>query len=334
MMEKKPTTSYQKVSQQDKRILIVDDEMSLRTILSEVLTDDGYEITEAESGEEALECFRKAPYPLIITDIVMCGMSGIELLQEVKKIQPDSQVVIMTSNAALDTAITALRSGAYDYLIKPFEELNMISAVAHRAMEKRNLILENQELIRILTQQNEEMERTNITLKELAIRDGLTSLFNHRHFQEALAVELLRSQRHERKFSIILMDLDDFKNYNDTHGHPVGDQLLISLSELMVSQLRLSDMSARYGGEEFVIILPETSKEYAIQIAENMRSKIEHYPFKGREAQSLGKVTVSCGVASFPEDGTDGSSLIEAADRALYQAKELGRNRICHSSAR
>lgn len=313
----------------DYRILVVDDEESLRDIMTQVLSEAGYEVTALESGEKALEAFQKNPYPLVITDIRMQGMSGIQLIQEIKQLQPDTQVIIMTSHASLDTAIMAIQSGAYDYLMKPFEDLQLISAVVQRAVEKAILIEEKRRLMETLKKNNEQLEHVNRILKELAIRDGLTGLYNHRYFQEALTMELARSRRHERTFSLIFMDVDFFKKYNDTHGHLQGDQLLATLGKILKDRLRFTDIVARYGGEEFVALLPETSKGNARRLAENLRQCVADHPFPGAEVQPLGRVTVSMGVAAFPEDGTDSPTLIQCADQALYQAKRNGRNTVC-----
>jgi diguanylate cyclase (GGDEF)-like protein len=310
-------------------VLVVDDELALRQVLSEVLGDDGHQVSVASTAEEALDIFRNEHFPLVITDIRMPGMSGIELLQEIKRIDSDTQVIIITSHASLDTALTALRHGAYDYLLKPFEDIDLVSAVTDRALEKIRLIMENRKLIEELQKTNLEMERSNKALKELAIRDGLTGLFNHRYFQEALALELIRSRRHKHLFSLILLDVDRFKEYNDAHGHLEGDKLLCMLGELIRKDLRRSDVMARYGGEEFVIILPETDKDAARGIAEGIRHTVAEYPFHGREKQPTGNVTVSLGVATFPHDGRDGSTLLGYADRALYDAKKRGRNLVC-----
>jgi diguanylate cyclase (GGDEF)-like protein len=162
----------------------------------------------------------------------------------------------------------------------------------------------------------------------MAVRDGLTALFNHRHFQEALAQELARSSRSGKPCSIVFMDVDNFKAYNDTHGHPDGDKLLRTLSEILTSQLRCSDLAARYGGEEFVLLLPETPKAAALRIAETLRAKVEREHFPGRERQPLGRVTISAGVACYPEDGRDTQTLLGCADQRLYQAKNGGRNQV------
>ena len=213
--------------------------------------------------------------------------------------------------------------------MKPFEDIDLVSAVANRAIEKIILTEENVELIEKLKIKNDQLGLANRALKELAIRDGLTGVYNHRYFQETLAMELLRSRRYEHEFSLIIFDVDHFKNYNDTHGHPQGDKLLYSLAQNVKDRLRKSDLIARYGGEEFVVIMPETSKDAAFKVAENLLQFIEEQPYDGRESQSNGKITVSMGISAFPEDGKDGSSLIAHADRALYKAKENGRNQVC-----
>ena len=310
------------------QLLVVDDEETLRSVVSQVLSEDGFEVAEAASGEEALEAFRAKSHDVVITDIRMGGMSGIELLTAIKEHNQDTQVVIMTSHASLDSALTALRAGAYDYLVKPFESLDLISAVAGRAAEKARLVAQNRELLEQLQKANEELQQANEILKEMAVKDGLTSLYNHRYFQEALAQEFARSKRYAKQCSVIFIDVDNFKIYNDTHGHPEGDELLRTLSRIMMEHLRNTDLAARYGGEEFVLLLPETAKDPAIKIAEELRAKVEAHPFNGREMQPLGKVTISVGVACYPQDGGDAPSVMAYADQLLYKAKHGGKNQV------
>jgi len=310
------------------QLLVVDDEETLRSVVSQVLSADGFLVAEAASGEEALEAFRGGVHQLVITDIRMGGMSGLELLTEIKLRNPDTQVVIMTSHTSLDSALSAMRAGAYDYLIKPFESLDLISAVAGRAAEKARLVAQNRELLEQLQRANGELQEVNSALKEMSVRDGLTALYNHRHFQEAFAVEVSRSQRSGKPCSVVFMDVDNFKAYNDTHGHPDGDRLLKTLAEILLSHLRCSDLAARYGGEEFVLLLPETPRLAALRIAEGVRGKVEQEHFPGRERQPLGRVTISVGVASFPQDGGDAATVLACADQRLYQAKHGGRNMV------
>jgi diguanylate cyclase (GGDEF)-like protein len=179
-----------------------------------------------------------------------------------------------------------------------------------------------------LEQSNVLMEDANEKLRKLAITDGLTELYNHRHFKDVLETELTRAERYNRPLCLLMLDVDRFKDYNDTYGHPAGDVVLKSLAELITARLRDVDSSARYGGEEFAILLPETDKKSAELVAEDIRAQVENYPFKGRETQPEGKLTVSIGVAEFPGDSPDSASLIQRADEALYRAKSEGRNKV------
>ncbi len=310
------------------RVLVVDDEDGLRTIISQVLTDTGYEVTTAASGEAALEIFKDAPFPIVMTDVFMAEMTGVELLHEIKELEPNTQVVIMTSNASLESATAALRSGAYDYLTKPFEDLEAISAVINRAAEKVELIRQNETMVDSLKMNAQELEELNARLTNLATKDALTGLFNRRYFLEALALEFSRAQRHGRVFSVLFIDLDHFKHYNDTFGHPAGDDLLKGLAELINKNSRSTTTVARYGGEEFIILAPETPKAGARVFAERLRKSVEEHPFQGKESEPAGRVTMSIGVSTYPEDGPDCETLISRADQAMYQAKENGRNRV------
>jgi diguanylate cyclase (GGDEF)-like protein len=313
-------------------ILVVDDEESVRTVLSQVLQDDGFAVTEAVHAEQALEMMKTKRFSLVITDIVMPGMTGIELLQQIKQLYPETQVIIMTSYATLETAITAMRYGAYDYFFKPFQDIELVSAATARAIEKVRLVRENQELIEELNTQNKKLARVNRVLKNLACRDGLTGIFNHRYFQDSLAAEINRAGRPLGIFSLLFLDVDHFKQYNDINGHQQGDKLLRGLAVILAKSIRKSDILARYGGEEFVIILPETSKTNALKFGEKIRRYVEKYPFPGKETQPGSNLTISIGISSFPDDGSDRYSLIKRADKALYQAKNSGRNMVCDGS--
>jgi diguanylate cyclase (GGDEF)-like protein len=235
----------------------------------------------------------------------------------------------MTSQASLETATTAIRTGAYDYLVKPFEDLDVITAVVDRAIDQIQLQQKNERLVRDLSKNAEELEQLNTNLRDMAIRDPLTGLFNRRYLHEAIDVELARSRRHKRFFSLIFIDVDHFKQYNDAHGHLAGDEVLKGLSTIIQSECRAATVPARYGGEEIVVLLPETEKQGARVVAEKLRVRVEEYPFPGQETQPLGTVTLSMGIATYPEDGGDGRSLLGYADQALYQAKHRGRNTIC-----
>lgn len=162
-----------------------------------------------------------------------------------------------------------------------------------------------------------------------AITDGLTEIFNYRYFYHQLEREIKRSKRHWYKTSMIMIDIDFFKAYNDTHGHPAGDVVLRKVAEIIKTSTRTSDVVARYGGEEFVLILPETPKTSAIKLAEKIRSLVELEHFPNEETQPNGRLTISLGVATFPDDAQTVDELVQRADQQLYQAKMTGKNKVC-----
>jgi len=313
------------------RILVVDDEEAIRGSVSMLLADDGHDAAVASSGEEALGRIGKEEYDLVITDIRMGGMSGIDLLKEFKKQRPETEAIIMTSYASLETAVMALRAGAYDYLIKPFEELDLVSAAVTRAVERVTLVREARAMTEMIAQKNKELLELNRILAERANRDGLTGLYNHRYFQDAVRREVYRSDRKDRRFSLLFADIDSFKKYNDREGHQAGDEALRIIGEILYGCVRESDVPARYGGEEFVVLLPETDKEKAWMVAERFRQAVAAHPFAGREKQPGGAVTVSMGISTFPEDGQDAAELVRQADASMYEAKRGGGN-ACRSS--
>lgn len=165
--------------------------------------------------------------------------------------------------------------------------------------------------------------------KTLAITDGMTSLFNYRYFRERLNEEFERARRYKRGLSFVMIDIDFFKKYNDLNGHPKGDKLLKDFSQILKKIFRSTDIVARYGGEEFVIILPETGKETAVEIAERLRKEVEATDFEGGVTQPGGRVTISLGVTSYSEGLPSADDLVKNADDLLYRAKEEGRNRVC-----
>lgn len=179
-----------------------------------------------------------------------------------------------------------------------------------------------------LAKANTQLLDVNVQLERLAKTDSLTGLFNRRHFMEQLDMEVRRGSRIQHHFAVIILDVDYFKSYNDTHGHTAGDELLQRLAVLLQINLRGTDVVARYGGEEFVILLLDTGPEEAHATAVKLQSAVAAQPFPLEETQPDGAITISVGVAFFPEDSRDGRKLVEYADLALYRSKEDGRNRV------
>ncbi|MGH9389503.1 MAG: GGDEF domain-containing protein, partial [Vicinamibacteria bacterium] len=171
------------------------------------------------------------------------------------------------------------------------------------------------------------VEDVNKRLAEMAVTDGLTRLYNHRYFHEQLAHEVLRARRHGFPLSLLMIDIDDFKEYNDTYGHPAGDQVMLRIASLIAQNLRQTDLAARYGGEEFAVILPSTSLEGSMVIAEKIRQAVEGHPFLFGPREFIGRLTVSAGAATLEVGVESSSDLIRRADEALYRAKKEGKNR-------
>ncbi len=178
---------------------------------------------------------------------------------------------------------------------------------------------------------NETLREKNVELHEISITDSLTGLYNRKHLMETLDREVGRSQRHNHTFSLLVIDIDHFKKYNDTYGHLAGDEVLSRLASVFKESIRSSDYAARYGGEEFIVMLPEIGPEQGVEAAERIRHKVAEERF-GDDGESI-KVTISVGVASYPESGEDAESVIRNADEALYEAKELGRNQVVLAGA-
>ena len=306
----------------NQRILVVDDQVLFLRMMANILGGCGYDITETSSAVDALDLYLQKPYPLVVTDIELPEMSGIELMQTLKQFNDNTEFIVMNSYASLDTALQAMRSGAYDYLIKPFRDKEVICNTAHRALEKVKLKKQNHNLIEALKQHNKALEAANARLRQLATHDGLTGLFNHRYFQERLSSELNRVQRYPEPFSILFIDVDYFKIYNDTNGHLNGDQLLKGLSFLFLHSFRKTDIVARYGGDEFVVILPETRQCHARQLADKLKQRVKNYSFPYRDTMPSGCISVSIGWATYPEDGIDAQSLLQVADQRLYAEKK------------
>ena len=314
-------------------ILVADDELAIRNLVAELLEDEGHIVTLAEDGEDALEKFKQEWHEIVFSDIRMPKMTGIELLGEIKKLTELTQFIIMTSHASVDNSIAALKKGAFDYILKPFEDLEVVVDAANRAMANLSAVREQQYLLNTLSRQNEELGTLNKKFRELAIRDGLTGLFNHRHGEDRLVDEVDRARKFKRELSLLFIDLDNFKFFNDKHGHLAGDEVLHSLGKLMSGATRDSDTLARWGGEEFIIIAPETDEHQACELAESIRKQVAEFAFPHADQQPLGYVSLSIGVATMSDGIDNAEELLRLADKAVYRAKESGRNRtvFCRS---
>lgn len=297
-------------------VLIIDDsvtvrEQIIRTLESFNLFSRYY---EAEDGLEGFKKLLSSPVDIILCDLEMPRIDGFKFLSMLKA-RPDLQdvpVLILTGMNDRERKIKGLEQGASDYITKPFDPEELVARVkVHLKIKKLQ----------------DELKRSNELLLELSNTDHLTGLFNRRYMMEALDKEVQRSIRKGGNLSLIMLDIDHFKQVNDSYGHLQGDVVLQKVALQLQKELRSYDCAARYGGEEFVAILPDSSLKEAVFVADRIRLAVQGTRFSGPIAKL--NLTVSLGVAWFSTDAAQSvDGFIKLADDALYRAKEHGRNRV------
>lgn len=322
-------------------LLCVDDDAtvlsSLQTLLSRTVgTNVSVEI--AESGQEALEiCAELAKegreIGVIISDFIMPHMRGDELLVRIHEKSPRTVKIMLTGQSDLEgIKRTINEANLYRFLEKPFNNADLVLTARSAMREYRQgveLALRNAELERInknlealVAERTAELLEKNQQLEVLSVSDRLTGLFNRLHLDRVLEEEMARSQRGSGIFSVIMLDVDHFKSVNDTHGHQVGDQVLVSIARLLKDGAREIDVVGRWGGEEFLVVCRETGLAGARVLAEKLRESVAGFTFPVVDSK-----TCSFGVASLkPDEAID--ALVARTDSALYQAKHNGRNRV------
>jgi diguanylate cyclase (GGDEF)-like protein len=283
------------------KVLIADDEEVVCKLLTEMLKLYGYQTVTVTDGSKVVETLWKEHVDVVLLDLVIPPFKGLELLRQIQQSNENLPVVIITGYGSIDTAVESMQAGAADFVTKPVEA-SLLDIRIKRAIEY-------------------------VHTKRLANTDGLTGLYNRRSFQERLTQEVDRAIRYHRPLSLMMIDIDYFKLYNDTYGHVQGDNVLIEVAHTLKSLSRAPDIVARYGGEEFAIILPETEKTSAETFGRRLRETIEEHKFPGAEHLPAGVLTISVGLASYVPPDTQ-EAFLEAADIALYHAKRAGRNRV------
>lgn len=290
------------------KILVVDDNKQNLELLMDLFCNE-YKIVAALNGERALKLARATPHPdLILLDIVMPDMDGYEVCKRLKEDEAtkDIAVIFVTAVSEIMDETRGFEAGAVDYITKPF----------HPPMVKARV------------QMHLNLKRKQKLLEEYAYLDALTEIPNRRHFNNVLHKECNRSLRSHQGLSLIIMDIDDFKGYNDGYGHAKGDEVLRRVAQALSKGLRRAgDFLARYGGEEFAAVLPYTDEKLALETAEFLRTEVESLRIEHKDGGR--SLTISLGVATVPPNKEVSSSeLLEAADKALYRAKGSGRNRV------
>jgi len=297
------------------RILVVDDNQDNIEIIATRLRFRGYEILEASDGNSALALVHEAAPDLILLDVMLPDIDGYEISRRIKGDEnlPFIPIILVTARDSTQDKVAGLDAGADDYLTKPINFPELEARVRSMLRIKRL---------------QDELELKNRELERLAISDGLTGLFNHRHIHALLAEEFERSARTNDMMSVAMLDLDRFKSVNDTYGHPAGDRVLTELSDILRETARDIDKLGRYGGEEFMVLLPETGIEDAAVFVERVRREVSRRAFDVGRDEPL-HMTISAGVASCPHPTIDSVEImVGLADEALYAAKKGGRDRV------
>lgn len=295
-------------------VLVIDDSTASARQLFEAL-GDSFEVLVATHGAEGIEVAAAQSPDLILLDVVMPEPNGHEVCLGLKR-NPrteDIPIIFITARDDEEDEAYGLSLGAIDYLTKPLRP----------------------PIVRARVKNHIELKRSRDLLQRLTTLDPLTGIANRRRFDAYLGAEWARAARDEQPLSLIMVDVDHFKRYNDRYGHVVGDQCLSQIAATLQGAVqRPADLVARYGGEEFACVLPGTDLAGAEQTAERIRAAIEHLALPHPDSPVAGHVTISLGVATlFPHAEESSTSLIEAADRALYEAKQRGRNRVCGIAA-
>lgn len=286
------------------RILCVDDDQTVLKSLERLLSQN-FSPVLAKTIKEAKEHIARESFAIVLVDQTLPDGKGLDFLDELASGSTETVRVLISGFVEPVELSKAINSGIlHRLIIKPWDN-NYLVLQMLEALQSHKLILEKNALAR------------------LAITDPITELNNHRRFQDALKIEEQRAQRHGRPVSLLMIDIDHFKSFNDKYGHPAGDRLLADLSKRVASCVRNLDILARYGGEEFAVIMPDTTADDALTVAERIRSALEAKPFDVFHSPDKAKITVSIGVASLKPN----LNLVEEADKALYKAKNSGRNR-------
>lgn len=323
------------------RVLIIDDELPIRNILLEALKDR-YDCQSASSAEEGLEVLRRDRFSLVISDINMKGITGLEMVPEILSAAPDTVVIIMSGEQAIESAIAALRVGAFDYLLKPFDDLRLVQAAVRRGVEyyqlrvsKREYELDLEvkvqertaallETTRRLETEIAERNRAEERLNYLSYHDVLTELPNRVLFMDRLGQALSGARRENHLVAVLLLSIDRFRDVSETLGSACADDLICDIAERLTGSMREGDTIAYWGSDEFAFMFSELEKnEDAIQISKRLQATLES---KFTLPSDDIYITASIGIALHPLNGQDEATLMKNAAAALAQAKQRGGN--------
>lgn len=298
------------------KILLVEDNEIEGKLIRSYFHPRPYQVEYVKDGMAALRRVSSGDIDIVLLDLLLPEMTGFEVCRQLKgdPLTRNIQIIMITALDDIESKIRGLEQEADDFLVKPIHKEILLARVEALLKKKRYI------------------DRLSVNYEKAlqsAITDSLTSLYNQTYFKQFLELEMERSRRQKHFLTLMLLDIDDFKGYNDTLGHLAGDQILQEFSQLLQQNIRKIDLAARYGGEEFAIVLTYTDVKGAIKIAERLRQTVESHRFTYKTSHSSKILTVSIGLADFHADPLSAQELIERSDAALYQAKRTGKNRVC-----
>lgn len=297
-------------------VLLVEDSQVDLNLFRHYLEKQPYRLITARTGEEAIELCYKEDVDLILLDLLLPGLDGYDVCSRLKENDQtrNIQILMVSSQNDLESKLKGIDLGADEFLIKP--------------VNREEVVVRIRALVRKKQYMDQLVDRLKTALSA-SITDKLTELYNHAYLKHFMELEIKRCDRQHQKMAFIMIDVDDFKDYNDTYGHPAGDMLLKQFGRMIKRSIRDIDLAARYGGEEFGIVLPYTNREDAFVTAERILSAFRNSSVSEGPTRLCDRRTASMGIACYPDNGATVAEVIQRADEALYNAKKQGKNQIC-----